>query len=217
MLPFTLEQFTDVFVAYNIGVWPAQVVAYLAGFGMIVLVLRPSKTGHRIVGAALAAMWVWTGVAYHGLYFSAINKAALIFGALFVLQGLVLFHAAVISSRLRFGPSSGPTAWLGWTFVIYASIIYPLIGLWAGHRYPGMPMFGITPCPLTIFTLGLLSVTTAPVSWWLLLIPFIWSLIGGSAAFLLGVPQDWPLLLSGIAILLIVLRDQRRLPSTISA
>jgi hypothetical protein len=104
MLPFTLEQFIGIFGAYNIGVWPAQVVAYLAGLGMIVLVLRPSKTGDRIVGAALAAMWVWTGVAYHGLYFSAINKAALIFGALFVLQGLVLFHAAVISRHLRLAP-----------------------------------------------------------------------------------------------------------------
>ena len=28
---------------------------------------------------------------------------------------------------------------------------------------------------------------------WLLAIPFIWSLIGGSAAFLLDVPQDWVL------------------------
>jgi hypothetical protein len=107
-------------------------------------------------------------------------------------------------------------AWLGWAFVIYASIIYPLIGLWTGHRYPGMPMFGITPCPVTIFTLGLLLLTTAPVSRWLLPIPFIWTLIGGSAAFLLGVPQDWLLLLSGIAILWIVFRDRGRLPSVIS-
>jgi hypothetical protein len=217
MLPFTFEQFIDIFVAYNIGVWPAQVVAYLAGLGMIVLVLRPSRTGNRIVGAALAAMWVWTGVVYHGLYFSAINKAALIFGALFVLQGLMLFHAAVISGRLRFGPSGNSTAWLGWAFVIYASVIYPLIGLWTGHGYPGMPMFGITPCPVTIFTFGLLLLTTAPVSRWLLPIPFIWSLIGGSAAFLLGVPQDWLLLVSGIAIVLIVLRDHGRLLSAVSA
>jgi hypothetical protein len=101
--------------------------------------------------------------------------------------------------------------------VIYASVIYPLIGLWTGHGYPGMPMFGITPCPVTIFTFGLLLLTTAPVSRWLLPIPFIWSLIGGSAAFLLGVPQDWLLLVSGIAIVLIVLRDHGRLLSAVSA
>jgi hypothetical protein len=92
-----------------------------------------------------------------------------------------------------------------------------LIGFGTGHRYPGMPMFGITPCPVTIFTFGLLLLTTPQVSRWLLPIPFIWSLIGGSAAFLLGVPQDWPLLLSGIAVLLLVLRDHGRLPSAISA
>ena len=74
--------------------------------------------------------------------------------------------------------------------------------------YPEMPMFGVTPCPVTIFTFGMLLLTTRPPSRWLLVIPFIWSLIGGSAAVLLGVPQDWALLASGlIAIPLILHRD----------
>jgi len=42
-----------------------------------------------------------------------------------------------------------------------------------------------------------------------LVIPFIWSLIGGSAAVLLHVPQDWLLLVSGfITVLLIIVRDR---------
>lgn len=76
--------------------------------------------------------------------------------------------------------------------------------------YPGMPMFGITPCPVTIFTFGLLLLTTARVAWWIFVIPFVWSVIGGSAALLLGVPQDWLLLVSGVAIPLIVVRDRGR-------
>jgi hypothetical protein len=52
----------------------------------------------------------------------------------------------------------------------------------------------------------ILLATTAP--WWLLVIPFAWSLIGASAAFLLAMPQDWPLLVSGVAILL-SLRQRR--------
>ena len=58
-------------------------------------------------------------------------------------------------------------------------------------------MFGVTPCPVTIFTLGMFLLTTSPVPKGLLVIPFIWSLIGGSAAILLHVPQDWVLLASG--------------------
>jgi hypothetical protein len=36
-----------------------------------------------------------------------------------------------------------------------------------------------------------------PVRWLTLAIPVLWSLLGGSAAFLLDVPQDWFLLFSG--------------------
>jgi len=210
MLPFTREQFVSIFANYNNAVWPLQVLAYLVGLGMVVMLLRPSRTSDRTIGVGLAAMWAWTGVAYHWLYFSTINKAALVFGALFVLQGALLFYVVMIRGRLWFGASSAMTSWLGWALLIYASVIYPALGMWTGHRYPEMPMFGITPCPITIFTFGFLLLTVAPVSRWLLVIPLTWSVVGGSAAFLLGVPQDWLLLFSGIAVPLIVVRDRGR-------
>jgi len=74
-------------------------------------------------------------------------------------------------------------------------------------------MFGITPCPVTIFTLGLLLLA-APMPRGLLAIPFLWSLVGGSAAFLLGVPQDWVLLIAGIAALWIAFRRRAASPLT---
>ncbi len=201
MLPFTIVDFVAVLVEYNRAVWPVQALAYLLGLAMVMLVFRRSRIGDRIIGGGLAAMWVWTGIAYHWLYFSTINQAALVFGGLFVLQGGLFFWQAVVRGRIRFGSFGGPAAWLGWVFVAYASLIYPLLGLWAGHAYPAMPMFGITPCPLTIFTFGLLLLTATPVPRWMLVIPLIWSVIGGSAAFLLDVPEDWALLVSGLAVL----------------
>ncbi|MEJ8826971.1 DUF6064 family protein [Variovorax humicola] len=209
MLPFTREQFVAVFANYNSGVWPAQVLAYMLGLGMVILLFRRSRIGDRIIGGGLALMWVWTGIAYHWFYFSSINRAGFVFGALFVLQGVILLHGAVLRDHLKFGPAAGPTAWLGWALVVYAAVLYPLVGSRVGHRYPEMPMFGITPCPVTVFTFGLLLLTTGPVSRWIVVIPFVWSLIGGSAALLLNVPQDLLLLVSGfIAIPLIVLRDR---------
>ena len=50
--------------------------------------------------------------------------------------------------------------------------------------------------------------TTRRFSYWLLVIPFIWSLIGGSAAILLDVRQDWLLLVSGLIAVPIV-RDRQ--------
>ena len=216
MLPFTRDQFMGIFVEYNAGVWPAQVVAYLVGLIMLAMVVRPSGAGGRIIGAGLATMWIWTRVVYHSLYFSAINKAALVFGTLFVLQGIRLIFAGV-TGRLRFGARSGASLWLDWAFVVHASVIYSWVGLWAGHRYPEMPMFGITPCPVTIFTFGLVLLATPPVPWWLLVVPFIWPLIGGSAAFLLAVRQDWLLLVSGVAAAAVVRRKHARRPMTMTA
>lgn len=211
MLPFTREQFVVVFGDYNAGIWPVQILAYVLGITVVALLLRRSRAGDRLIGGALAAMWLWTGLVYHWLYFTSINSAPWLFGALFVLQGLVFLYAVVLRGTLRFGSSAGATSWVGWAFVVYAAVVYPLLGLWAGHHYREMPMFGVTPCPVTIFTFGLLLLTTTAVPRWMLAVPLVWSLIGGSAAFLLGIPQDWLLLFSGVATwTLLVLRDRGR-------
>lgn len=208
MLPFTREQFIGIFAHYNAALWPVQWLAYALGLAMIVSVLLRARWAHRAVGAGLAAMWLWTGVAYHGLFFSSINPAAFAFAALFVLQAAVLVHTAVLGGRLSFAPSNSPSAWLGWGLIAYAGVAYPLIGLGLGHTAAELPMFGVTPCPLTLFTLGLLLLAKPPVARRLLAIPLVWSLVGGSAAFLLGVAQDWVLLLGALVVPFIVLRDR---------
>jgi hypothetical protein len=56
----------------------------------------------------------------------------------------------------------------------------------------------------------MLLLTIRPIPRLLLIIPILWSLIGGSAAILLHVPQDWALLVSGIvSAALLAGRDQR--------
>ena len=213
MLPFTREQFLAVFVQYNAGVWPAQIVAYLLGIAMVILVFVPTTGRNRLIALGLAAMWGWTGVVYHWGYFSAINQAAPLFAALFVRQAVRFLYYGAIRERLKFRASCGPRAWVGWALVGYAAVLYPLIGFRIGHSFEEVPMFGITPCPVTIFTLGLLLLA-APMPRGLLAIPFLWSLVGGSAAFLLGVPQDWVLLLAGIAALWIAFSRRAALPLT---
>lgn len=217
MLPFTREQFFGVFAAYNAAVWPVQVVAYLLGLAAVVVLLRPSPWGHRLGTGVLAAMWIWTGVAYHGLYFAPINPVALAFGALFVVQGVLFAVAGIVGRRLVFGHTRGWVAALGWGLVAYAALLYPLLGQWSGHVYPAQPTFGITPCPVTLFSFGVLLLTSKPVPWWLLVIPLGWSLVGGSAAFLLGVPQDWPLLFSGLTVVWLIPRDRRAVPTSSAA
>lgn len=207
MLPFTPDQFVTVFARYNHAIWPAQIGAYLLGGIAVALLFWKPRAGDRAIAGILAAMWLWTAIAYHALFFASINKAAYLFAALFVIQAGYLFYEGCCRGRIHFTIRSGPLAWLGLAFAAYAAILYPLIGVMTGHPYPAMPMFGVTPCPVTIFTFGMLLATVPPISPWLLVIPFVWSLIGGSAAILLHVPQDWFLLTSGlIAVPMMVFR-----------
>lgn len=209
MLPFTLDQFISVLVAYNNAIWPAQIVAYIVGIAMLGLLFRPGPISSRLIAGGLVLMWAWTGIAYHWLQFTTINRAAYGFAALFVIEAVVLVYYGVMRDRLQFGFETGPAAILGAIFAVYALVLYPLIGMWTGHVYPDSPTFGVTPCPVTIFTFGLLLMTTARVPWGVLVMPLLWSLIGGAASFLLDVQQDWLLLVSGmIAIPVIVLHDR---------
>ncbi len=101
------------------------------------------------------------------------------------------------------------TAW-GAVFVIYALAIYPLIGIWAGHGLMKGPIFGVAPCPTTIFTLGLLFMARGSWVAWLAIIPFLWSLIGLAAAWQLGIPEDIALPVAGIVLLIVCCLDAIR-------
>ncbi len=208
-LPFTIEQFFNVFESYNTAIWPAQVVAYFIGIGAVLLAFRENRLYGRIVSGILALFWIWMGVVYHIFYFSAINPAALIFGGLFVLEGLLFIAIGSVSDRMSFRFDLKPVPVVGAIFIMYAMIAYPLLGAAFGHWYPRAPMFGVAPCPTTIFTFGLLLWAKKPIPAYLLGIPLIWSIIGTTAAAGLQVTQDYGLGIAGIiGTILIILRNR---------
>ena len=198
MLPFTIDQFLGVFERYNQAIWPIQIVAYLLGLAALTLSVTKVRYAAQIISAILACFWVWIGIVYHLIYFSTINNAALGFGVLFIIQGILWVVFGIIRPKLSFQLDTNPYALTGIVLIVYAMLVYPLIGMLLGHGYPRSPSFGVAPCPTTIFTFGLLLLTTARVPKTLLVIPFLWSLLGFSAALSLGIREDFGLILAGV-------------------
>ena len=132
----------------------------------------------------------WTGLVYHWQFFAAINPVAAVFGAAFVGQALVWAFAGMVRGRLRFRIGRDLPSLAGAVFVVYAMVLYPIIGHLLGHGYPRSPSFGVTPCPLTIFTFGLLLWSRGRVPSYVLAIPLAWSFIGIWAAVSLGIVED---------------------------
>jgi len=213
-IPFTVEQFFAVFKNYNEAIWPAQIVAYVLGVLALVLAFRKVEISDRAISGILAIFWIWMGVFYHILNFSVINPAAWVFGIVFILQGLLFLVAGTFPGKLSFRFTSGTLPIIGSMFMLYAMVIYPLLGLFFGHVYPAAPMFGVAPCPTTIFTIGILLWATNKVPVYLLLIPFLWSLIGMSAAVNLRVPQDYGLVIAVVSGTILLLIRNRAMMKT---
>jgi hypothetical protein len=197
-LPFTAAEFFDVFAYYNERVWPAQLALNAAALACMALLLRPSAGSGRIISLLLAGLWAWVGVAYHFVHFTDINPAAWLFGAIFLAGSFAFAWFGAVKSDLRFYPYGGLRGVIGWALLLYAVLLYPLLGYLLGHRYPAAPTFGL-PCPTTLFTLALLLFAAAPVPRWTFVAPIAWALIGAMAAFRLGVVEDLGLLAATVA------------------
>jgi hypothetical protein len=206
MIPFTAEQFFEAFAEYNRGIWPAQLVLFgLATFAAAACFFRHSKRSHRLVGGVLGLLWAATAVLYHVMYFTAVTPAAYGFAALFLAGAFVLLAR---KEPLMFGASAPSRQRLGAALVIFALLVYPALGYALGHRYPAMPTFG-APCPLVIFTLGLLVTVKPRIPAALVAIAAIWALFATSAAIQFGIYEDFGLTTAATVVAIIVWRERR--------
>ena len=196
-LPFSTEEFFNVFKTYNEAVFPLQIIFYLVAFYCIYLLFKSNKNNSKIIAGALSFFWLWIGIIYHIIYFSSINKAAYFFGILNIIQGGLFFIYGVVFNKLSLGFQKNAFNYIGLLLIFYALIIYPILGYFLGHKYPYSPTFGL-PCPTTIFTFGILLFVNKKISLWLLIIPLVWSIIGFGAALKLSVYEDIGLIISGI-------------------
>jgi len=196
-LPFTLQQFLEVFIRYNQAVWPMQFVLVFFAMAAILLCFKKSASTDNLITLLLAFFWFWMGIVYHIVFFSEINKAANVFGGLFILEGLLFLYYGLLNNSFHFRFRPGIAGYTGLTLVFVSLLLYPSIGYLLGHVYPASPTFGL-PCPTTIFTWGILLCSWKKVPFLLIVIPLLWSIIGFMAALQLGIREDVLLLLAGL-------------------
>jgi uncharacterized protein DUF6064 len=195
-LPFTLEQFLQVFADYNRAVWPAQNLLIVLALALVAASFLPSRIPASIIPLGLALLWTWMGAVYHFGFFRRINPVAVVFGVAFLAEALLLAVWGLRTQSLTFRPRHTSRAWAGAVLLLYALVIYPKLAITLGHLYPAQPTFGL-PCPTTIASLGLLLWAAPRPPWWVWLIPLLWAAVGTSAALQLGMREDFGLLAAG--------------------
>lgn len=196
-IPFSVDEFFNVFENYNRSLWPIQIVFYILALLAVALILKKGRHSSRIVMSILSLFWLWMGVVYHLLYFSPINKAAFLFGLVFIVQSFIFLYVGVIKGKVQVEFNLNISGVVALLLLLYSLIIYPIVGYSMGHVYPRTPTFGV-PCPTTIFTFAVLLYSVQRISWYLLIIPLLWSIVGFSAAVNLSVKEDFGLVVAGV-------------------
>lgn len=149
---------------YNRDVWPAQLVALAAGLASLWLAASRRAGAGRVLAALLATAWLWVGWAFHWQRYATINWAAPCFAVAFGIQAVLLVGLCVLS-RDAHQPSTGVVARnLGWLLAVSGVLLYPLGVLLAGLPWTQAEVFGITPEPTALASLGLLLASRHPPS-----------------------------------------------------
>ncbi|WP_310556273.1 DUF6064 family protein [Flavobacterium sp.] len=211
--PFTSEQFLEVFKNYNQAVFPMQFLIVFLGFLMIYFTIKPNPKSDSIISFLLALFWFWMGIVYHITFFSAINKFANVFGGLFIIQSILFLVFGNNQDKLTFHFKKDIYGITGMILMIFAMIIFPILGYLFGHIYPFSPAFGL-PCPTTIFTLGLLVLNLKKRTIWILIFPILWSLIGFTAVFQFGILEDYGLIVAGLISVFLLIYNSKILLKT---
>jgi hypothetical protein len=214
-LPFTREAFLATFAAYDQAIWPLQFLTYALALAAVAVAIRPFGASDRLIAAILAVLWFWIGGVFFLGYQRVLDHSPISTLATlgFLVQGVLWFWFGVARRQLTFGARLDLLGIVGEALIVYAAVVYPMLSYLGGHVFPAGPGFGLDtlPCPTTIFTFGLLLWTTNRVPKELLVVPLLWSVMGGFLAPLnYGIYEDFGLVVAGLlATSLLWWRDQQ--------
>jgi hypothetical protein len=145
MLPFTHNDFFEVFADYSRATPHVQAAAYLLGAAILWAAMTPSSRARLIAFVGLALLWAWTGLVYHLVFLARINPIAPLFAVGFVMQAGLFGVAAFMPAPRVQSPTSRVRLASGWIAIVYATVAYPAAFLLQGKAYPALPASGSRP------------------------------------------------------------------------
>jgi len=193
---FGPQVFLRLFVRINQDLWPWQLLAVVAAFGIPALFLSQGERARRLAVGLMALAWATSGYGFLVGYFGPINWPATWFGWAFVAQGALLAVAAlsgrVPGSRLPVGKFA--VLWL------LAVSGLPWLAMADSGQWEAVALFGIAPGTTAAAGALVVALIPGPWRWFYLPLLVLWSLFCAAISWVL---QTWWLLVTPIATLLL--------------
>ena len=188
-LLFSPRTYVRLIELYHLSVWPAQLLAIVAGLVLLAALLFHHPITRWTTPGLLALAWLWVAWAWFGERYATINWAAPYAGLAFAAEGLLLLLLAVLPPSRPARPVVRGVA----TVVILAGLVgLPLLGwLWAGRGIHQVDLFGLDPDPTALVTIGMLLAMHGWVARLALLLPLLWLVVAAVTLQAMDQPGAW--------------------------
>ncbi|MGI9480570.1 MAG: DUF6064 family protein [Hyphomicrobiaceae bacterium] len=176
-LLFSARVYHRMFELHNAALWPVHVVALLAGFFLVAVVLRPSRRGARRSFAVLAVAWAFVGWLFFLERYATINWAAAYIAPLFGAQAVFFGFMAARPDVVELTRRGVVVRALVLGVLLMSLIGYPLVAVLLGRPWWAAEVFAVAPDPTVTATLALLAVGRGAGVVLASVIPLVWVVI----------------------------------------
>jgi hypothetical protein len=207
---------------HNEASWPMPVFTLGLGLALMIGSGIPGRPGRplpwkgRLVPAVLAVLWAWVGWAFLWRRYAVINWAASYAAGLFALEALLLMWLGVVRRGWSVGQDRTVRRGLGGALLVASLLVYPALAPLFGRPWQQAEVFGISPDPTAMATIGLLLREGRP-RWPLLAVPIVWCAFSGLTLLAMGSGQALAPALAVAVVLIAGAWPERRQPASIAA
>jgi hypothetical protein len=197
-LMFSARTYWRLLERHNTALWPAHIVAVLAGAAVLMLLWRrPGENSARITAGVLAGAWLVVALAYFWTRYATIHTGGKWFAAAFGVQAVLMIWLGVVKRKMGATEANGWPRRAGLMLAGAVVLLYPLLAKVAGRPWSQAEVFGLAPDPTVLATLGLLAALRA--RWWLCIVPVAWALFSAMTLWTLHAVEAWAVL-AGLAL-----------------
>ncbi len=175
LIPFSPDVYVSMFGGYNGTYWPALLAAVVLGGVMLYCLKRADRTAGRVLALIVGASWIWTGWAFHIETYADLNWAAVPFGILFIVQGVLSVLWGGLLGRFEIIAGRTRSVEIGVVLLFAALALHPLLTFFMQMPIETTHGFAITPATTALISVAVLFTVYGRASFWLLIWPVLWS------------------------------------------